>query len=1085
MDSTTSDPQPHQLQAPPSAPASSTTSSSQSSQIPAQHQHYHQQPPQQHQPKPHQNQQPHHQHPAHQHQHPHHPPIHHPSASTQQANFQYTQGPCIRTPCVYGSPYTHTTQYPHYMANFPVPQPQQLTTTVVQHMQSPVPHSVYNKSSTSMINQVLVTDRLHNQNLQLATSHNQVATTKDPQERKKAVLKDPNTMKEIPWDSSKSTSSSSTTKETTNTSTPPTTTIASGEHITTFLQKVSETTNSEGTNNNKQQNKRPQQQNKKPTIVSNVAEDKQVSSEAFPSINATIANEKATVPTTTSSTKTTNINSATTANINTNNISTTDATPTTITSSSTAIITPTTTTETTPSVPQLTNKNNERPLKTDQHNVNKSVEAEKPQSAAVQQPAQTLLQKVSEDCLDSSPPTNNGQGLPKDKKIIGSTNDDDKRELQDPPSFPATSPPKSLAIVSDKDGDNDSNKENENKPDCEKINGDVVTKVEKSEEEKEASNDSKTDDKKEKDSEKVTLKYEPGQYNPISNKDGKKIYSRQFLLDVKESIRDTLEPERELESYDRNTQVDFFCPQFSAGGQRLNSTNRQNEPARRQSQYNYAGRSSAGQEKQRKVINSVSLTQEVELKTTSNPWRPTKEIKEDVPNNVTETESLKKKFRSILNKLTPDNFENLKKAVTELDINTESNLGEVIDIVFAKALAEPGYCVLYGQMCSHLKKITAGTANFGTILLQRCQQQFQSDIYSGLNLKERKENIENEQSPDVKKQLNEELYEEMFRCRMRGLGLIKFIGELYKIEMLNDQIMFDCVIRLLSDTSEESLECLCDLLTTIGEKLDRSTSQKVAEKEKKAPRSASKANAYQGGQKSAAAVVASGSTSSQQQKAAQQQQASVTTLDQVFEQLHKIRKSKDLPLAVRIRFKLLDTCELREKYNWQSKKTKDNNPKKTKEIREAHQEKLEKERQQNAMGPRRSQEGRRGLGHSGGSSSQLSSLANESGGNRGKLNMHTSSSSHLLRDPSLGDNMKTNHTDIDAIKEHQRKLEGFKGIATLANTTKPPSDDQTPRLGPTSLRPLFRPQSNLGPAGRSAASTTTTPSSTAVEPAQK
>lgn len=584
-----------------------------------------------------------------------------------------------------------------------------------------------------------------------------------------------------------------------------------------------------------------------------------------------------------------------------------------------------------------------------------------------------------------------------------------------------------------------------------------------------------------KDSEPV-LHYEPGQYNPVS-KSGKKIYSREFLLEVCEKIckidlshKDSDDKDGKDSSRLSNAfseKIDIFAPAYSSMNQRYAPTNRQNDAARRQSQHNYAGRSSAGQERQRKVITSVSLTQEVELKTTSNPWRPTKDIKEDAPTDVVETETLKKKFRSILNKLTPDNFQSLAKAVTDLNIDTEPKLGEVIDIVFAKALAEPGYCVLYGQMCSHLKKITAGTANFGNTLLRRCQQQFQADIYSGLNLLERRDKIENEEDTEAKKHLNEELYEDMYRCRMRSLGLIKFIGELYKIEMLNDKIMFDCVLRLLSDTSEESLECLCDLLVTVGEKLDRSSQKNTdKEKEKKASKSASKANAYQGGQKSAAAVVASGSTSSQhQQKVAEQQPTSITTLDQVFDQLHKIRKNKDLPLSVRIRFKLLDTCELREKDNWHSK-TKDNNPKKIEEIREAHLEKLEQEkRQQNAMGPRRSQEGRRGLGHSGGSSNQISSLANESSGNRGSSTMHTSSSSHLLRDHSIGDNMKSNQNDIESQKEHQRKIETFKGISSnLFNRNEPLRPSSQITLRPTTgLRP-YAASNKATPAATAAAS---------------
>lgn len=551
----------------------------------------------------------------------------------------------------------------------------------------------------------------------------------------------------------------------------------------------------------------------------------------------------------------------------------------------------------------------------------------------------------------------------------------------------------------------------------------------------------KSTEVKEENGEKDTLNYEPWQYNPMSNRTGKKKYDKQFLMDVCEKICKLSiflddKPDHSMDNYSFEHQVDMFAPAFSRNIAHL-PNNRQNDASRRPNQQNYMGRSSAGQERPRKIIApSSSLTQEVELKTVANPWRPGKDVKEEVPPDVVDVEDLKKKFRSILNKLTPNNFENLAQAVTSLNIDTETKLGEVIDIVFAKALAEPGYCVLYGQMCSHLKKITAGTTQFGATLLNRCQNQFQSDIYSGLNIDERKQKIEEETDAEVKKHMNEELYEEMYRCRMRGLGLIKFIGELYKIEMLNDMIMFDCIVRLLHDTSEESLECLCDLLVTIGEKLDKSSQKSV--KEEKTQKGPAKTNANQN--RSLASIVAS--------NASQQQQSSVpeaiTTLDDIFDRLHKIRKNKDLPISVRIRFKLLDVCELREKDNWQSKRTKDNNPKKIDEIRDEHREDLENERNrvQQSSSTRRGQENRnRSLGHSGGSSSRISSMAHESSGNRGGVsNMHGSASSHAIRDHSLDDRSKNNSDSFESSKQHQQVAKSVLGFLNQNPASKQSED---------------------------------------------
>ena len=42
-----------------------------------------------------------------------------------------------------------------------------------------------------------------------------------------------------------------------------------------------------------------------------------------------------------------------------------------------------------------------------------------------------------------------------------------------------------------------------------------------------------------------------------------------------------------------------------------------------------------------------------------------------------------------------------------------------------------------------------------------------------------------------------------------NLRVPRFIGELYKLQMLTARIMHECVKKLLMTTDEESLECLC------------------------------------------------------------------------------------------------------------------------------------------------------------------------------------------------------------------------------------------------------------------------------------
>jgi len=60
----------------------------------------------------------------------------------------------------------------------------------------------------------------------------------------------------------------------------------------------------------------------------------------------------------------------------------------------------------------------------------------------------------------------------------------------------------------------------------------------------------------------------------------------------------------------------------------------------------------------------------------------------------------------------------------------------------------------------------------------------------------------------------------VLKARRRSLGNIQFVGELFKQKMLTEAIMHDCIVKLLKNNEEESLECLCVLLKTIGKDIE-------------------------------------------------------------------------------------------------------------------------------------------------------------------------------------------------------------------------------------------------------------------------
>ncbi|KAF1400973.1 Eukaryotic translation initiation factor 4 gamma 1, partial [Spheniscus magellanicus] len=265
-------------------------------------------------------------------------------------------------------------------------------------------------------------------------------------------------------------------------------------------------------------------------------------------------------------------------------------------------------------------------------------------------------------------------------------------------------------------------------------------------------------------------------------------------------------------------------------------------------------RSQQSQRKEpRKIIATVSLNEDVKLNKAEKAWKPSSKraSEEEDPENIKTqvgagagsgragrgramlsltllfSQELLRRVRSILNKLTPQMFQQLMKQVMELSIDTEERLKGVIDLVFEKAISEPNFSVAYANMCRCLMGLKVPTTdkptvtvNFRKLLLNRCQKEFEKDKDDDEIFEKRQKEMDDASAPEEKARMKDELEEARDKARRRSLGNIKFIGELFKLKMLTEAIMHDCVVKLLKNHDEESLECLCRLLTTIGKDLD-------------------------------------------------------------------------------------------------------------------------------------------------------------------------------------------------------------------------------------------------------------------------
>nr|XP_021486460.1 eukaryotic translation initiation factor 4 gamma 3 isoform X2 [Meriones unguiculatus] len=310
-------------------------------------------------------------------------------------------------------------------------------------------------------------------------------------------------------------------------------------------------------------------------------------------------------------------------------------------------------------------------------------------------------------------------------------------------------------------------------------------------------------------------------------------------------------------------------------------------------------RSQPGQRREPRKIITVSVKEDVHLRKAENAWKPSqkRDSHADDPESI-KTQELFRKVRSILNKLTPQMFNQLMKQVSGLTVDTEERLKGVIDLVFEKAIDEPSFSVAYANMCRCLVTLKVpmadkpgNTVNFRKLLLNRCQKEFEKDKADDDVFEKKQKELEAASAPEERTRLHDELEEAKDKARRRSIGNIKFIGELFKLKMLTEAIMHDCVVKLLKNHDEESLECLCRLLTTIGKDLDF---------EKAKPR-----------------------------------------MDQYFNQMEKIVKERKT--SSRIRFMLQDVIDLRL-CNWVSRRA-DQGPKTIEQIhKEAKIEEQEEQR---------------------------------------------------------------------------------------------------------------------------------------------
>ncbi|GAA6025757.1 hypothetical protein JCM11491_000343 [Sporobolomyces phaffii] len=229
-------------------------------------------------------------------------------------------------------------------------------------------------------------------------------------------------------------------------------------------------------------------------------------------------------------------------------------------------------------------------------------------------------------------------------------------------------------------------------------------------------------------------------------------------------------------------------------------------------------------------------------------------------------EIVQRKVKALLNKLTLEKFDSISDQILEwanrsIDESDGRILRQVIALIFEKATDEATWSEMYARLCRKLMErvsaevrdesvkaqdgtLVAGGALFRKYLLNRCQEDYENGwknkeaATAAAKSKEADDKAKQDANEAAKKEAEESgtkeedqkeaelLSDEYYaaqKAKRRGLGLVRFIGELYRLQMLTERIMHECIKKLLSNTEnpeEEDVESLCRLLTTVGKGLD-------------------------------------------------------------------------------------------------------------------------------------------------------------------------------------------------------------------------------------------------------------------------
>jgi len=177
-------------------------------------------------------------------------------------------------------------------------------------------------------------------------------------------------------------------------------------------------------------------------------------------------------------------------------------------------------------------------------------------------------------------------------------------------------------------------------------------------------------------------------------------------------------------------------------------------------------------------------------------------------------EDVTRRVKSILNKLTIENFSKMSKQLLYCRFTCVDHVHILIEEIFEKATAQHQYIEMYSELCKLLHAFFSENPvskeakhGFKRLLLDECQRSFERNLEPPSNL---------HQLDREERTLAEIQY------KTKTLGNIRFVGALLAKDMLVSKVLVAIVDQLMTDPSPEALESLVALLTATGPVFDTS-----------------------------------------------------------------------------------------------------------------------------------------------------------------------------------------------------------------------------------------------------------------------